>query len=638
MKVFRSCPLLLLVLLALCSCDIGGLFSAPKAPTNLHAVAGNAKVVLDWSVASGAKSYSVYYKAGQSVSVSSYLKRVISIGSPSFTVDELTNGTTYAFMVTATNANGEGPASTSVTATPITVTAAPAIDKLDPAKDQITVSWTALADATGYTLYYKQGTTVTKGETGATKVGGLTETSTVVTGLTNNAEYAFVLTASNAAGESDASAVATEVAGTHLSAYVNDGDQKKDQMWAALIQQLKTVHPDIVLSVKQALGIDYNPKFNQLVAADDLPDIFTLSPANTNAVNIARNLKPLLDTKNPDYPNNFFAIALKPQSQTGAVYVIPDQATPTHVMYCNDELRTQLGLTFPTDMTALSTQQAVVAAYNTTNDPDIETVLMTDGDDWPMQSCLLSTMAARTAGTAWLWEALVNKDVNRTDLFFAMPTPPALTTKFVDAIDSINQMRVNGLFNADIATLPYVDSYGAHIAAMRFMDKKALYYIDGGWVINGLMKGYLQKNPTTALARENISLHVIPPMNDQANYPNGDANSASQTWNSGLAMSLKVPKESKKFSAAWNWIWFYSSKAGAGIRQNYGQITSYNFDSYDDSLDAKMDAFLSSVTPGPIINQFKKTNLLEERLNDMLQGTKTAQQVADDWVAGGIEY
>jgi len=65
---------------------------------------------------------------------------------------------------------------------------------------QVSLSWTEVAGASGYHVYYATSAGVTKGN--GTKVANLATTSTIVTGLTNDAVYYFVVTGFNSGGES----------------------------------------------------------------------------------------------------------------------------------------------------------------------------------------------------------------------------------------------------------------------------------------------------------------------------------------------------------------------------------------------------------------------------------------------------
>ncbi|MDO8462591.1 MAG: hypothetical protein Q7S98_07045, partial [Deltaproteobacteria bacterium] len=118
----------------------------------------------------------------------------------------LTNGTTYYYVVTASNDAGESSASSEVSA--IRFTTNPSALTVAPANANITISWPAVVGAASYTLYHRTSTGVTIAN--GTKIENITGTSYAHTGLTNNTTYYYILTATDAAGEATAS---SEVSG-----------------------------------------------------------------------------------------------------------------------------------------------------------------------------------------------------------------------------------------------------------------------------------------------------------------------------------------------------------------------------------------------------------------------------------------
>ncbi len=87
----------------------------PPAPASLTAVAGYQQVLLSWPVVTGATSYTL--KRG-TTSANELTTVVTAYTGNSYTNTSLFNGTTYYFVVTATNSHGTSPNSLEASATP----------------------------------------------------------------------------------------------------------------------------------------------------------------------------------------------------------------------------------------------------------------------------------------------------------------------------------------------------------------------------------------------------------------------------------------------------------------------------------------------------------------------------------------
>ncbi|MFC5472327.1 cellulose binding domain-containing protein, partial [Cohnella suwonensis] len=169
----------------------------PAAPTGLTAAAGNAQVALSWTASAGATSYTV---KRATTSGGPYANVATGVTATSYADTGLTNGTTYYYVVSASNAAGESVNSAQASATPAAPQppAAPTGLTAAAGNAQVALSWTASAGATSYTV--KRATT--SGGPYTNVATGVTATSYTNTGLTNGTTYYYVVSASNAAGES----------------------------------------------------------------------------------------------------------------------------------------------------------------------------------------------------------------------------------------------------------------------------------------------------------------------------------------------------------------------------------------------------------------------------------------------------
>jgi hypothetical protein len=115
----------------------------PVAPAGLHAVAGSAQIALSWASAPGAASYSVWRST---TNAGPYAVVATSILDTNWFDASIANGTTYYYVVTAVNANGEsGPSNQASAAAPL-----PSLSVFSSGTN-ITLSWPRTASS--FTLY-----------------------------------------------------------------------------------------------------------------------------------------------------------------------------------------------------------------------------------------------------------------------------------------------------------------------------------------------------------------------------------------------------------------------------------------------------------------------------------------------------
>jgi hypothetical protein len=140
--------------------------SAPDAPVGLSLTPVNGAVKVTWTTAVGISKYRLYWSvAGSSLGPGNSTPRELaSTDATGTTIDGLTNGTTYDFVLTAVNAGGESAVSTKVSATPL----ASVVDFVAVTQANLAGTWT----------------TTTSGHYTTTSNGTVTDSGTVTTVIT----------------------------------------------------------------------------------------------------------------------------------------------------------------------------------------------------------------------------------------------------------------------------------------------------------------------------------------------------------------------------------------------------------------------------------------------------------------------
>jgi len=134
-------------------------YAAGVTPSALSTAAGNGQATINWVGVSGASSYNVYYGT-RSGDATSNLTKVSGITATTATVTGLANGTAYYFVVTAVVGGSETAPSTEVGVTPqpLPPSSAPSNVTVAGGNGQLTLSWSPVANAASYNVYYGKGT------------------------------------------------------------------------------------------------------------------------------------------------------------------------------------------------------------------------------------------------------------------------------------------------------------------------------------------------------------------------------------------------------------------------------------------------------------------------------------------------
>jgi len=172
----------------------------PANPQNLTAVDGNRTIDLSWDTVTSATYYNVYMSEVQSVYDGNAL---VTVTDATYQISNLSNGTTYYFVVKAGNPGGLSAESNEASATPATVPAAPTHVVATAGRGSATITFDAPGDnggsaITGFEVFDDSHNLVATASAGVTSIQ--------VTGLSNSTAYTFTVRAMNAKGSSDPSA------------------------------------------------------------------------------------------------------------------------------------------------------------------------------------------------------------------------------------------------------------------------------------------------------------------------------------------------------------------------------------------------------------------------------------------------
>ena len=198
--------------------------TTPSAPSIPETTPGDGQVELTWTAPTSTGGSAI---TGYTVTADPGGAQCTTTGATSCAITGLTNNTSYTFTVTATNAEGDGPASNpTAPIAPGFVPGSPTGIAITPSNSAVTVTWTAPANSGGTEI---TGYTATASPGGA-QCTTTDATSCTITGLTNGTGYTVTVTATNIVGTSEpsqASASATPItvpsSPTSVSATADDG-------------------------------------------------------------------------------------------------------------------------------------------------------------------------------------------------------------------------------------------------------------------------------------------------------------------------------------------------------------------------------------------------------------------------------
>jgi fibronectin type 3 domain-containing protein len=288
----------------------------PAPPTGLQASGGDNQVSLTWTASSGAAAYKVFRRTG-STSYDYGAPLAPPGGATTFLDQTALNGTTYFYVVRATNVGGESADSNEAQATPAppgTPPAAPTNLQSAGGDNQVTLTWVGSQGATNYKVFRR----LTSGSYNFASPLTLVQNGTAFndSSAQNNTTYFYVVRATNTAGDSGSSneASATPTAGGGPSAPVITTSDKKTNDATPVITGTSVAGATITVYFNGvadgqvvASGTTWSYHNTGSLKPDDL---YIVTATATNGSGTSAPSSPALvtvDTTAPDVPTNLVA-------------------------------------------------------------------------------------------------------------------------------------------------------------------------------------------------------------------------------------------------------------------------------------------------------------------------------------------
>jgi raffinose/stachyose/melibiose transport system substrate-binding protein len=379
----------------------------------------------------------------------------------------------------------------------------------------------------------------------------------------------------------------------------------------AIWDKFKADNPDVDLQMEILFNDPFHQKVSAYIASGQLPDIIFMWPSGRStelhAKKLMKDLKPLLGA---DYLKDFAPTAIDPSNQESKILAeLPQSVTYTTVLYANKALIESLGMKLPKTYADIKAMAPKLKAKG------IATILMSDKDGWPMQSCVFSTISGRMVGDGFIDQVKSGK-AKFTD------------KNFVNALAFVDTMVKDGVMSKDMMQLGYGDTPALFAAG------KAAFLIDGDWRVGNFLTDKASNVALIAPAKQKSDFELI-----QFPAIPGEKNPGivSAIVGVGLGISNSVPAGSAKEKAAVKLLkYFYSAdvqkvklETGAYIpsRKN---VTSEKIEPFTTKqaqyyasigktsyvLDGVLDASVCTV--------------LNTGLQEIVLGTKTPQKVAEE--------
>jgi raffinose/stachyose/melibiose transport system substrate-binding protein len=286
--------------------------------------------------------------------------------------------------------------------------------------------------------------------------------------------------------------------------------------------------------MEMQFGQAYHQKLSSYIAAGKVPDVVYMWPGARDSSKILHDNKLMKDLNavlGKDFLSNFNATALDVNLQgSKQLSLLPQSFTYCGIAYVNKRILADAGIAVPKTYTDLKKMVLKLRAKN------VQTVLLPDGDQWPAESCLFSTMVGRYLGDAWLDQVKIGK-VKFTD------------RAFVNVLTQYQKLYEDGIIQISNVQM------GIGEGPALFAAGKAAIIFDGDWHVGA----YLTDASTgkalipPAVQKSDIVLINIPAFPGEK-FPGAAAATA------GVGLGISKDCSGAKLEAAKKLLEFYYGK------------------------------------------------------------------------------
>jgi raffinose/stachyose/melibiose transport system substrate-binding protein len=392
--------------------------------------------------------------------------------------------------------------------------------------------------------------------------------------------------------------------------YYADASQAGYAEDVGAFDKFKAANPDIDLQMEVLFSQAYHQKLSAYIAAGQMPDVVYLWPgardssATVHQQKLVKDLKTVLPA---DFLKSFNAPALDPKQQlSGMLAELPQSFTYTTTVYANVGLLKSLGLKVPTTYAEL---KALVPKLRVKN---IQTVLLPDGDKWPAQSCLFSTISGRLLGDEFI-DAVKAGKAKFTD------------KGFVDALKFYEQMYKDGVINVSNIQMGYGDG------PAMFAAGKAAFIIDGDWRVGAYLTDKSTGKALIDPAKQASDFELL-------NFPAipGEKNKLTVSAIAGVGLGINKDLTGAKLDAAKKLLMYYYGQENQLVKLETGAYIPTRTDVSSTKLEPlsqKLPVFYKGIPKTTYVIDGVLDPSVFNLLNDGLQGIPLGAQTAEEVAA-----